>query len=290
MKLKKYLVGISTLLLIFGTTLTSCDLLQEEPDSESTDNNDKEDKTDDNLNDDDPGYDPTVPDKRGFVAGRDLYAYFPLNGNLDEISGNDVYGYGAPEPTYSSGLTSGTKSAQFSRSAKTKFVVGEGLIDSRAMSICFWVKDLGDGTIFYVTSASKNDGGEEMMSFAYVDGHLKYVISRYNNHYQYSKTGNFTHKSLEDADWHHIALVSDYNRSKYSAATTLLYIDGRVMDTVTEDINIFGEAESNPHYNSGTKFILGGDNVPNMKIANLRVYNTKTLTASEVKAIFNAKQ
>ncbi len=273
--------------MIFGTTLTSCEKIDELLES---DDQKEENPKEDEPNKDDPGYDPTVPDKNGFVASRGLYAYFPFNGNLDDVSGNEVYGYGAPEPTFNSGLTTGSKCAQFSRSAKTKFVVGEGLIDGRAMSICFWVKDLGDGMIFYVTSASKSDGGEEMMTFAYIDGHLKYVVSRYHNHYQYDYIGNFTHKGIEDANWHHIALVSDYNRSNYSAATSLLYIDGKLMDTVTEDINVFGEAESDHNYNSGTKFLLGGDNVPNMKVANLRVYNNKTLTASEIKAIYNAKQ
>ncbi len=235
---------------------------------------------------------PDVPSTGTIVEKNSLYAYFPLNGNFDDLSENKIYAYGSPDPIFvDDGVTPNTKSAKFLRKDKSSFVVNEGLIDSRTMSVCFWVKNLSDGTIFYVSSSSKNDGGEEMMSFAYKDGHLKYVITRYHNHYQYENTGNFTHKVIEDESWHHIALVSDFNRTNYAQATTQLYIDGRLMDTVTEDINPFSEAESSgANYGTGTKFILGGENVPNMQLANLRIYDARLLSAEQIKKIFDAKQ
>jgi len=220
-----------------------------------------------------------------------LLAYFPFNGNFNDISGNEVYGYGSPEPTFTDGVVEGAKAISFSKTAGSAFVVNDGLVDSKSMTVSFWAKNISEGDIFYVTSSNKNDGGEEMMSLTYRDGHLKYVVSRYNNHYQFDKTGNFTHKSIEDGKWHHIALVSDYNKLNYSAVTTLLYIDGRIMDTVTEDINYFSEAEPNhAHYGTGTKFIMGGPKTPAMQIANLRVYDAKQLSADEIKTIFEAKQ
>lgn len=240
------------------------------------------------------GTDPDDPENPvgGTVVKNGLFVYFPFNGSFDDISGNDIFGYGSPDPTFSDdGVAAGTKAASFSRIDKSSFIVGDGLIDTRSMSICFWAKGISEGNIFYVTSSNKNDGGEEMMSFTYRDGHLKYVISRYSNHYTFGSTGNFSHVKVDDDKWHHIALVSDFNKTSYANATTLLYVDGRLMDTVTEGINPFSEAESvNAHYGTGTKFILGGKNVPNMQIANLRVYDARLLSASEIKEIYDAKQ
>ncbi len=243
-----------------------------------------------NKNPDTNPDDPQNPG--GIVVKTGLLVYFPFNGNFDDISGNDVYGYGSPEPTFADdGVVSGTKAAKFSKTEQSSFIVSDGLVDSRSMSICFWAKGISEGNIFYVTSSNKNDGGEEMMSFTYRDGHLKYVISRYYNHYGFSNAGNFSHASIEDDKWHHISLVSDFNKTSYGNATTLLYIDGRLMDTITESINPFSEGEpSNAHYGTGTKFILGGKNVPNMQIANLRVYDARLLSAQEIKEIYNAQQ
>lgn len=243
--------------------------------------------------------DPTDPDHpdnpdnpQDIVVSSGLSAYFPFNGNFDDISGNDVYGYGSPEPSFATGLTTGTKALSFSKTAKSSFIINQGLIDSRSMTITFWAKNISEGNIFYVTSTNTNDGGEEMMSFTYRSGHLKYVITRYSNHYRFSETGNFTHKTIDDNQWHHIALVSDYNKIKYATATSYLYIDGKLMDTITEDINPFSEGESsNAHYGTGSKFILGGEKTPNnMQIANLRVYDSRQLSASEINEIYNAQQ
>lgn len=246
-------------------------------------------KEDDNDDPDNTGTEnPDAPQTDDNIQ-TGLTAYFSFDGNFEDTSGNEVYGYGAPEPTFTAGMTSYSKALTFTKTGKEAFIVADGLVDSRSMTITFWAKGISEGNIFYVTSSDKDDGGEEMMSFTYRSGHLKYVISRYSNHYAFNSTGNFTHKSIEDDEWHHIALVSDYNTTNYSKATTSLYIDGRLMDTVTEEINVFGEAE-HPHYGTGTKFIMGGDGVPSMQIANLRIYDTKQLSANDIMKIYEARQ
>lgn len=220
-----------------------------------------------------------------------LAAYFPFDGNLNDISGNDYYGYGNPDPSYSDGIASGEKSLSFTKTGKETFVVGSGIIDTRMMSICFWVKDISDGNIFHVTS-SINEYGDKMMSLTYSDRHLKYVVRRYNNYYAngFSETGNFLHKTIEDGNWHHIALISDYQHRGYGMVTTSLYIDGRIMDTVTEDINPFTEQESNHrHFGAGSKFILGGENVPSMQVAHLRMYDARELNEGEIMALYKNK-
>lgn len=226
-----------------------------------------------------------------FVVKNGILAYFPFNGNFEDISGNEVYGFGSPDPTFTDGVTAGTQAISFSKTKENAFVVNDGLVDSRSMTITMWIKNVSEGNIFYVTSSNKEGGGEKMMTFTYRDGHLKYVIRRYSNNYTFDSTGNFTHKKIDDGEWHHIAMISDYNKLNYGAATTSLYIDGKLMDTITENINPFSEGESsNKHYGTGTKFILGGSGVPSMQIAHMRVYDARQLSADEIKTIYEAKQ
>ena len=218
-------------------------------------------------------------------------AYFTFDGNLDDVSGNDYYGYGAPEPSFVEGMIPGTKALSFTKTGKQAFVVGDGIIDTRSMTVSFWIKNVSEGDIFHLTSANV-DYGNKMMSLTYTEGHLKYVIKRSNNHMSsyFNSTGNFMHKAIDDGHWHHIALVADYNTLIYGEATTSLYVDGRIMDTVTEFINPFDEQESNNcHYGSGTKFVLGGENVPTMQIACLRMYSSRQLNADEVKTLYKDK-
>lgn len=240
-------------------------------------------------NDDEPAS-GTTTDNEVNPAKAKPYAYFPFNGNYDDLSGNNHYGYGNPDPKFVTGMTSTTKALSFSKATESAFVVGNGLIDTRSMTICFWAKDISEGNIFHVTSSNKGDGGEEMMTLTYREGHLKYVMSRYNNHYQFDNTGNFSHKSIEDGQWHHIAIVSDFNKLQYSIVTTSLYIDGKIMDTVTENNNSYSESQSSDaHYGTGTKFILGGKKTPTMQIAHLRVYQDCQLDAKRIKNIYDAK-
>lgn len=221
----------------------------------------------------------------------DPTVYFPFNGDYNDLSGNDYYGFGSPEPSFTNGVTGGTKALSFTKTGKEAFIVPYGLIDTKSMTVCLWAKNISQGNIFYVTSSNKGDGGEEMMTFTYRDGHLKYVVSRYANHYTFDSTGNFTHTSIDNDEWHHLALVSDYNTLNYAAVTTSLYIDGKLMDTITEKINPFTEEESGErHYGTGTKFILGGSMVPSMQIAHLRVYDYRMLSADEIRKLYETKK
>lgn len=262
-------------LCILGLTLVSCDSLVKN--ILGTDEDDEPNQPENNTGNAVTKVDPTV--------------YFPFNGDFNDASGNDYSGYGSPEPSFTTGVTSGTKALSFTKTGKEAFIVADGLIDTRSMTVCFWIKNVSEGNIFYVTSSNKNDGGEEMMSCTYREGHLKYVVSRYGNHYVFDEIGNFTHKKIDDGEWHHIAITSDYNNLTYAQATTSLYVDGKLMDTITEGINPFSEGESaNRHYGTGTKFIMGGNNVPNMQIAHLRVYDYRQLSAEEIKKLYELKK
>ena len=223
----------------------------------------------------------------GLVETKGLYAYFPFNGNLDDVWENKINGYVSPEDKYVTGVSDGTQGLAFARKDGTVFSVNEGLIDTPNMTLSFWLKDISEGDISYVTTSD----GSKMMSLAYKNGHLKYVMTRDHVRYSYNQYGDFTHKAIDDGDWHHIVLVSDFNTLTPNAVTLSLYVDGVLMDTLTEGYSASSENDqSGRHFGVGTKFILGGNNTPNMRVANLRVYDNRKLNASQVKNIFNVKQ
>ncbi len=267
--MKKYL-SMFMLVMLFG--MTSCDVIKDElglTDGDK-DQNKEEQKPQQNVN-------------------KTPCAYFTFDGHYDDLSGTDKYAYGNPEPTFVSGPSSGKKAISFSRANKTKVVINDGLIDSPSMTLSFWIKDVTEGDICWVTSSNKNMS-DQMMSITYRNGHLKYVMTRTHNYYNFDQTGNFTHKAIDDGEWHHVVLVSDYNTIKENTLTTKLYIDGIIMDTLTESYSVSNENNaSERHFGTGTKFIIGGDNTPNMKIANLRVYDEWQLPESEIKNLYTKK-
>lgn len=226
----------------------------------------------------------------GIVETKGLYAYFPFNSDFKDYGENAINSYCNPEPSFVKGITSDTKALSFSRAESSTFYVNEGLIDNPSVSVCFWLKDINEGNIFWV----ENAGGNRQMFLCYREGHLKYVMSRNRqgeSYYDFKDTGNFTHKAIDDGEWHHIAIVSDFNSINKNSITTSLYIDGVLMDTLTESYDASNEtSQSYRHFGVGKKFTVGGSNTPNMKIAHLRVYDTRKLTEQQVKNIFNAKQ
>ncbi len=226
----------------------------------------------------------------GIVESKGLYAYFPLNGNLNDIWENKLSGYVSPEEKYVGGVSEGTQGLAFARKDGTTFAVNEGLIDTPNMTLSFWIKDVTEGDICWVTS-SNTSPNDQMMSITYRNGHLKYVMTRSHNSYYFGETGNFTHKAIDDGEWHHVVFVTDYNTLNPGKVTTSLYVDGVLMDTLTESYPYSSESSTTDrHYGTGTKFTIGGKNTPNMRMANLRVYDNRKLNAEQVKNIFNAKQ
>ena len=226
----------------------------------------------------------------GVVESKGLYAYFPFNNDFKDYGENSINSYCNPEPSFVKGVTTETSALSFSRADGSTFYINEGLIDTPSMSVCLWLKNINEGNIFWVETS----GGNRQMFLCYREGHLKYVMNRESqteNYNSFKNTGNYTHKAIDDGEWHHVALVSDFNSINKNKITTSLYIDGILMDTLTEDYNASNEtSQSNRHFGVGKKFTLGGTNTPNMKIAHLRVYDTRKLNDEQVKNIYNAKQ
>ena len=231
------------------------------------------------------------------VVPEGLYTYYKFEDNFDDSSENMIHGFGMNAPTFVEGVTPESKAVKFSKVNKSSFGVSKPIIDSREMTIGFWGKNFSDGNIFYMISSIQS---QPMFTLSMDGGQLKFLVTRYNNGYQYDNKGSFVHPALTDGKWHHIVLTSDFNKTTYSTITTKLYVDGQEVDVITEDANVFTEAQTHScSYGSGIKFVMGGDvqlshstklNGTNMSVDNFRVYDTRRLTADEIKSIYNAKQ
>ena len=238
-----------------------------------------------------------LPSGDELVVPYGLYTYYKFDDNFDDSSENMLHGFGMNSPTFIEGITPESKAVKFSRTNNSSFVVPHPIIDSREMSIAFWGQNFSDGNIFHMISSKQS---QPIFTLSMSGGQLKFVVTRYNNGYQYGSTGTFMHPTLTDGKWHHIVLTSDFNKTTYSTITTTLYVDGQTIDVVTEDANPFSENDSmNRTYGTGVKFVMGGSaklsnsntlNGTNMAVDNFRVYDARMLTADEVKTIYNAKQ
>lgn len=235
-------------------------------------------------------------DVTGTVA-QGLYTYYKFDNNFEDATENGIDGFGVASPSFVDGVTAGSKAIKFSKTDNSSFVVSKPIIDSRQMTICFWGKDFEDGHIFHLNSSVSS---EAMFTLSVSNGALKFLVTRYNNRYQYSSLPAFVHPTLTDGKWHHIALVSDFEITSYSTITTTLYVDGQEVYTLTENANHFSEnGGSQSSYDTGTTFTMGGSlrlsnsntlTGTNMSIDNFRVYDTRRLSASEIQEIYHAKQ
>ena len=235
-------------------------------------------------------------DSSSLVVGQGLYAYYKFDGDFNDATENAINGFGNNSPSFVEGIGEGSQAVKFSLTDNSSFIVPKPITDSRTLTVSFWGKDFSDGNIFYLVSSNNN---ASMFTFTMSQGSLKFLVTRYNNEYQYSDKPAFTHPTITDGKWHHIALVSDFNNIEYATTTTSLYVDGALVDTVTEYVNPFEEGTpSQASYGTGIKFIMGGNvtierktiNGTNMSIDNFRVYNTRCLSANEIKQTYDARQ
>lgn len=230
------------------------------------------------------------------VVTQGLYTYYKFDGDFNDATENAINGFGNNSPSFVEGIGKNSQAVKFSLTDNSSFIVPKPITDSRTLTVSFWGKDFSDGNIFYLVSSNNN---ASMFTFTMSQGSLKFLVTRYNNEYQYSDKPAFTHPTITDGKWHHIALVSDFNNIEYATTTTSLYVDGALVDTVTEYVNPFEEGTpSQASYGTGIKFIMGGNvtierktiNGTNMSIDNFRVYNTRCLSANEIKQIYDARQ
>ena len=228
----------------------------------------------------------------GTVVTQGLYTYYKFDGNFEDATENGINGFGSPAPSFVEGVIPEGKAIKFSKTDNSTFVVSKPIIDSREMTISFWGKDFSDGHIFHLNSSYEN---YPMLSLSIVNGALKFAVDGYRNHYQFENDVQpFVHPTLTDGKWHHIAIISDYNITIYNKVTATLFVDGMEVYTITQNyMTNYGG------YGTGTSFTMGGSlklnnslTLPatNMTVDNFRVYDTRRLSANEIKEIYNNKQ
>ncbi len=225
------------------------------------------------------------------VVPEGLYVYYKFNGDFNDATENEINCFGIHSPTFVDGITADSKAIKFNRTDDSYFNVPVSIMDREEMSVCFWGKDFSDGNIFHTI----NNGNYPIHSLTMEKGSLKYVALQncliYGN---YDNVNAFAHPTLSDGKWHHIAITTDFDRTTKGASTAKLYVDGNLVDVTTHG----GTTNSNGTYGTGTKFVMGSSVKlgyyefagSNMSVDNFRVYDSRSLSAKEVKAIYNAKQ
>lgn len=228
----------------------------------------------------------------GTVVTQGLYTYYKFDGNFEDATENGINGFGSPAPSFVEGVTPEGKAVKFSKTDNSTFVVAKPIIDSKEMTFCFWGKDFSDGHIFHLNSSYSTNWS--MLSLSIVNGSMKFAVDGYNNNHAFENgVEPFKHPTLTDGKWHHIAIISDYDITTNNKVTATLFVDGMEVFTITQDYRSHYGG-----YGSGTSFTMGGSlelyngSLPatNMTVDNFRVYDTRRLSANEIKEIYNNKQ
>ena len=223
-----------------------------------------------------------------------LFAYFTFENSTKDVTEQELNSTGIGTSFVDS--YNGTKALNIPAKSSSMLSIPNPLVDQYEMSISFWAKDLQDGHVFHAVRSYDN---KSAFLLAVENGRLKYVVTRYHVGYKYDSSPSFTNGSL--SGWHMITLVSDFNKTSYGTITTRLYIDGDLMDVVTEDDNPAAErgTGNSKNYNACTKFVMGGElnesyapqlSASKLVIDNLRIYRSRMLSEDEVKTIYNAEK
>lgn len=221
------------------------------------------------------------------VVTNGLTASYKFNDSFDDLNG--IYdGFGINDPVFVTGVSG--QAVKFSKVNESADHIPYGLINSKSFSISFWAMNLADGLIFYSKCTDNNNRFVLSMD----GGYLRFICTKYNNQHQYSSDKlRFSHGKISDSEWHHFVITSDYNSTTAWKWNSVLYIDGKRVSTITED-----DGSNTGESNYPNEFIIGGScnnytytlTCSNFSMDNLRIYDTRVLTAQEIKEIYNAQQ
>lgn len=223
-------------------------------------------------------------DPGSLVVTNGLASYYQFNDTYDDTMGN-YGGFGINDPSFTDGISG--QAVKMNKSKDTSVYIPYGLISTKSFSISFWVKDLTDGLIYY----SKCNDNYNRFNLLMKGGKLNFICSQYN---EVGSAGTeFIHGNISDSNWHHIVLTTDAGITSSGTWTTVLYIDGKKAGTASEQNNYNSSIVDTPN-----SFVIGGSarirgtdyTTSNFVIDNFRMYDSRLLTADEVKEIFNAKQ
>lgn len=223
------------------------------------------------YNKDKTNYTAEVP---SYVVPQSLYTYYTFENNLNDITENQVNGFFNGTPNYVSGVRGVGSALQMDTTASSKMIVTRSLSGTRKWSFCFWVKNITDGHIL-----SMYEDNNTTVSLSMKNNELKFITGIDNNYYSISNKPSFSTPTLNDNQWHHVTITCDYTQDK-----AWLYVDGNEIDVVS----------NMEKTGTNTKFILGGAisrpelNAASFTIDNLRFYDTRLLSAEEIKTLYQA--
>lgn len=219
-----------------------------------------------------PTSDPASTVRNGLV-GYYRFNYSTANelaSAAGQIVGNPLYVDDAPD---------GTKALQFDPIDGGYFLIPACMIQMPITnySITFWAKGLSNGHIFSSSTGTDKTLGN-VPALIVEEMRLK-LVNRYED-----EVKSFSHNKIP-YEWHFFAFVVSKQNDQFFQT---LYIDGQPMDKLS-----FTHVSNFP--DSPTKFIFGGQGMLNkpavgMTVDNLRIYNSRALSDSEVMEIYKAEQ
>lgn len=219
-----------------------------------------------------------------------LYVHYPFESNTKNATETLLDAVPVNQPTYVVGSADGSTAIRFTNNSY--ITIPEALLDKTQSSISFWAKGLGDGHIFSLTNNENIDYYTKSFVLYMRNGQLVYTLHHGKLKEQHNTLPAFDHTNIADNKWHMITITTD--ASTYSS-TVKLYIDG-ILSATQNDI---GELASGSKFGKCTGFTMGGSlkvnnsatlNAIGMSVDNLRVYNSRVLSATEVKQIFDAEK
>lgn len=223
---------------------------------------------------DKPNYTAEVP---SYVAPQSLYTYYTFDNNMNDITENKINGFFYGSPVYTTGVFGKGQALQMDTTKSSKMAVTRSLNGTRKWTLCFWTKNITDGHILSMYANNSN----AMISLSLHNYELKFVTGTDNHIYtsRFNSSPTFMTPNLNDNQWHHIAITCDYTEEKAK-----LYVDGISIDVISEIAST----------EVGSKFILGGGceqpelDAASFTIDNLRIYDTRLLSAEEIQALYQA--
>lgn len=235
------------------------------------------------------GTDDPLPPSMTVTNG--LAAYYTFEDTTNNTAHDEAHAIPISQPKFIEGAADGTKAISFSRSDNSYISVPEALIDGNNMSVSFWVKSIGDGHLFSVTT---NRSANINKSFAlFMENQQFQYAAHYADIEHSSRRAVFVHPTLNSAGWNMITLTSDYAVTTKGTVTAKLYINGQSVAVASEPISWadtdFGKGQS---FQFGGGLSLGSFTIGalSMQADNLRIYNSRVLSAKEVKEIYDSEK
>lgn len=225
------------------------------------------------------------------VVTNGLAAYYQFNDTYDDTM-REYDAFGINNPSFEIGISG--QGVKLLKSNDSSISIPYGLIHSKTFSISFWAKDLAEGLLLY----SKCTDNYNRFSLDVNNGALSFIVADYNNKdHRNEDIFKFTHPTINDDKWHHIVITSNFDSTSKFTWVSTLYLDGKKTGVINENLG-----SSSGQYDKPNSFVIGGSakfgsmyNFTSVSgcaftVDNFRIYDTRELTASEIKEIFEAKQ